>query len=450
MVYKRTVNGAPKIAKEELPERLVVRLARRMARQGLYDSLLMVLPPLGASLYLLLFSGFASRNLGSITLAAAALLAAGLLVRMGVRHADPPRVFIAARLLDERADGKERFMTLATLRSSTAPSFLLARLRQEAARLGARVDLGRDFPYRIKRSFFVSLIATLIIVLGFRLWPPMTSRGSLDPARVRQAAEELSRIPHLAEWARTLQVLADRLQDKHLSADEKRQLVQETLKKMENQSEQSRQGKGSDALGQAKGILQGVEQELGKSQGQGGELKTNLPQDEKGKEKGSGSGGESGDDQKSAALNKKDSGEAGANRPEQGTEQKSGEGGQGGEKKGGEGGKSREGKKELEGKVSKEEGKSGGKSKVGEEIPKGQSPEPYGETAGAGLKDGRFVTVQLPEEETGKSTGASDSEKRREVRPKVPLGNVPLGRPDARDALPERQHVPLEYRGMIR
>jgi hypothetical protein len=418
-----------------------------MARQNLYDSLLALLPPLGASLYLLgFFYGFAP-GAGAAVLAVTVFVAAGLLVAIRSRRAGASRVYYAARLLDEKAKGKERFVTLATLGPSVSPPFLLGRLRQEAARLGARVDLGRDFPYRVKRSFLVSLIASLMIVLGLHLLPRMRSQVSSDPGRIRQAAEELSRTPRLAEWARTLQTLADRLQDENLSANEKRQLVQQALQTIEKQLGKNRQqGGGGEELGEAAEILRGVEQELGKSGGQGG-VKTNLPQTGEGKEKGLGSGGGSGDDRKSSAEEKEGLGGEKAQRPDKATETKSGEGGRGGEKNGGEG---REGKNDQVGLSGKEKGESGGKSKVGEEIPKGASPEPYGEKAGAGLKDGRFVTVQLPEEETGKSTGAGDSEKRREVRPKVPVGNVPLGRPETPDAHPERQHVPLEYRGMIR
>lgn len=430
-----------------LPEGLIARLARRMARQDLYDSLLMALPPLGGSLFLLVFSNLPVKVPGSILLAAAALLAAALLVRMEGRGAGASRHYLAARLLDAKARGEERFVTLATLEPSAAPSFLMERLRRDAARLAPRVDLSKDFPYRVKRSFLISLIVSLILVLGLRLWPRIVSEGASGPALIRQAAEELSRTPRLAEWARTLLALADRLQEGHLSTDEKRGLIQEILKKMESRTGGSGQEQAGDVLGQAREILQGMERELRKNQGQGGELKTNLPQNREGGEKGSGSGGESGNDQKSAAPDKEGSGGKAAERPERGTEPKSGEGGQGGEKKGGEG---REAKKDQEGTAGKGEGKAGSKSKVGEEIPQGRSPDPYGEKAEAGLRDGRFVTVQLPEEESGKSSRRGDSEKRGEVRPKVPLGNAPLGRPDTPDALPERQPMPLEYRGMIR
>jgi hypothetical protein len=116
-------------------------------------------------------------------------------------------------------------------------------------------------------------------------------------------------------------------------------------------------------------------------------------------------------------------------------------------------GKSPQAGREPESTAGRREGSDGVGGKIGEEIPKGPAPDRYlkpGEKGGEGLQNGRFVTVQLPEEPAGDSTGGSDSDKRREVRPRLPVANVPLSRPGAPDPLPERQHVPLEYRGRIR
>jgi len=90
---------------------------------------------------------------------------------------------------------------------------------------------------------------------------------------------------------------------------------------------------------------------------------------------------------------------------------------------------------------------------MGEEIPRGKAAERFlkpGEEGEKGIKGARFVTVQLPEEEIASETGQGGSGKRRELRPKTPVGNVPLRRPDAPDASPEKQPLPLEYRGLLR
>ncbi len=94
----------------------------------------------------------------------------------------------------------------------------------------------------------------------------------------------------------------------------------------------------------------------------------------------------------------------------------------------------------------------GDKSK-GEEIPGGATPERFlqpGEQGEKGIKGARFVTVQLPEDKTEDSDAEGASGKRRKLLPKVPVSNVPLRQPDAPDAAPEKQPLPLEYRRLIR
>ncbi|MBM4297816.1 MAG: hypothetical protein FJ143_08760 [Deltaproteobacteria bacterium] len=74
-----------------------------------------------------------------------------------------------------------------------------------------------------------------------------------------------------------------------------------------------------------------------------------------------------------------------------------------------------------------------------------------GDGAG-GLKNARYVTVQLPEEvgaeEKGQSSGTKNSKNNR-AGAKVPVSNTPLP-PHLPDAPTEQQRMPLEYRGIIR
>ena len=69
-----------------------------------------------------------------------------------------------------------------------------------------------------------------------------------------------------------------------------------------------------------------------------------------------------------------------------------------------------------------------------------------------GLKNARYVTVQLPEDVAadakGEKTGTRDSKGNR-VGAKLPVSNTPLPA-HLPDAPAEKQQMPLEYRGIIR
>ncbi|TAJ91382.1 hypothetical protein EPO44_14565, partial [bacterium] len=152
------------------PERLVGRLVSHLKRHRLWDSLLLCIPPFLVFSLLVIFlyhSAWVAR--GSLIFVSAAVLGMALLLGLRRYRAAAPSVRIAARLIDERVEGKERFVTLATVDPSVCPSSLLARLRHEAAGLLHRLDLDRDFPYLVKRSFFQSLIGSLSAILLFLL-----------------------------------------------------------------------------------------------------------------------------------------------------------------------------------------------------------------------------------------------------------------------------------------
>jgi hypothetical protein len=116
----------------------------------------------------------------------------------------------------------------------------------------------------------------------------------------------------------------------------------------------------------------------------------------------------------------------------------------------------REKNQELAGKIQGNREDKGGKSKASEEIPQSAPPAERfnrpGEQGKEGIKGARYVTVQLPEEAAaeakGERGGTTDAKGNR-VGQKLPASNVPLPAhlPDAPN---EKQHVPLEYRGMIR
>ena len=438
-----------------VPEKLVDHLLSLLKRHVLWDSLLELFPPLLVFFYLAIFLyDPAWTTPGTLILAGAMVLGVALLIGI-LRHRPAAlSVCFAARLIDERVEGKDRFVTLATLDPSFRPSFLVTRLRREAAGLLHRIDLKRDFPYRVKRSFFVSLIGSLAVILLFYLLLQIPSFFTPQGRPLNELVQELSQVPRFSELARGLKAMALRLQEEDLSSTERRSLIQELLRKVEDQLGVERQegGAGSDLLSQAADTLRGMEQGLEKGQEQrgGGGLKTNLPEEREGEGKGSAKGdGEEGQGElvASGSRDLKGGQSTQGEAPEAGKRQ--GEKGQGkGDKLKGErekgGGIEGSAKGELEGK--------GTRSK-GEEIPRGAAPERFlqpGEQGEKGIKGARFVTVQLPEEGTEDLADEGGSGKRRRVQPKVPVSNVPLRRPDSRGASPEKQHLPLEYRGLIR
>ncbi len=455
MLYRKDMGQYSAGEQPGLPETLVVRLASHLKRHALWDALLWFFPPL------LVFSSIAvflyhSAWVGRETLIVVAAPFVGLALLTGFLRfrAVAPLRRAAAHLIDERVGGKDRFITLATIQPSLCPPFLLARLRREASGLMRHLDLAGDFPYRIKRSFFQSLIGSLSVVLLFLLFQQIGSIFVPAPDNeLAPLAQKLSPIPRFSELARSLEMLAARMRDQGLSAAEKRSLIREALKRVESQLAAERQlgGAANDLLNQAAGALRGMEQGLeeGQEQGAGG-----LNNDQTGKGKGSGKdSGQKGSGKEPGELSALEIKEQKGGQPERGERQEMGRK-QAGKNHGG-GEKDESGKEksdEVKGMGKEEAGGKGGK-RMEEEIPRGKTAERFlrpGEQGEKGIKGARFVTVELPEEEAGGSTGEGGLGKRRGFRPKVPISNAPLRPPDSPDAAPEKQPLPLEYRGLIR
>lgn len=439
------------------PERLVGRLISHLKRHRLWDSLLLFIPPflVFSSLAIFLYSS-AWVAWGSLIFVSAAVLGMALLLCLWRFRAAAPSLRTAARLIDERVEGKERFVTLATVDPSVCPSSLLARLRHEAAGLLHRLDLDRDFPYRAKRSFFQSLIGSLSAILLFLLFLQIASFFAPPAPRDNELAllaQKLSQIPRFAELARSLETLALRFRESALTSAEQRSLIQEVLKKLASRlvAEQQLGGTASDLLNQAAGALRELEQGLEGNQQRGaGGRKEQLSGEGEGDGKETGKGMR---EEKQGELSGVGGKELKEGRPERGEKQAAGK--QQAEKDQGKSesdGKGREKSGEVKG-MGKEEREGKGSRNVGEEIPRGKPAERFlapGEEGEKRIKGARFVTVQLPEEETESKAGQGGPGNRGKIRPKVPVSNVPLQRPDTPEASPEKQHLPLEYRGLIR
>ncbi len=359
---------------------------------------------------------------------------------------------LAARIVDSRVEGKDRFVTLATIDPSGHPPSLVARLRREANGLLHRIDIKKDFPYRVKGTSWASLIVSIVAVLLFHLLLQTTSLFTPQATSLKELVVKLSQVPQFSELARSLEIMGARIQLEDLSEEEERAFIQEMLEKVRNQLAVEKQNRGSrkELLSQTAESLRGMEQDLDKGQEKGsGELKTNLPEEREGEGKES-----TKEDGREGQGQSKPSGSDDLKREEtvQGKIQEAGRK-QGDRDKGPRDrvkGQEETGR-EIAGMAKGDLQREGTQSRV-DEIPHGPAPERFlkpGEQGEVGIKGARFVTVQLPEEET-ESRSSEGSEKKKKLRPKISVSNVPLRRPDSPDAISEKQPMPLEYRGLIR
>ena len=453
----------------ETPEGLIAHLVHRLRHHVLWDFLLIYLPPLIGAIYCvtdLYRRAWITQTTFVIAVVAAAALTL-VVIMYGYRLA-LPSVRLAAHLIDERAGATDRFITLSTIEPLSCPPSLLGRLRAEATGFLRRVKLRHDFPYKLKRSFYRSLLGSLVFAFLFHLLLPIAESrhdpGAV-PARLREVAAKMAQRPQMAELARALQRLAAKMEDPHTPEQEKQIAVQEMQRKIEQEQNKEEQKDNRDLLGQAASTLKGVEQQSGNGQEQqknqdkgGGGIQSNLPQEGQGEGKSSaGSGGDTkgeitaqlGKDTQQGKTAQGDPKEQGGEK----NQQKAGEG------KGDHPDPSqadRDKSQDVSGKTQGDREDKLGKSKQSEDIPRGAPPAERfsrpGEQGNEGIKGARYVTVQLPEDvaadSKGETTGTKDSKGNR-VGPKLPVSNVPLPA-HAADAPTEKQQVPLEYRELIR
>jgi hypothetical protein len=453
---------------EASPESLIDSLTRRLRNHRMQDSFLLFAPVGLACLYLgshLYRAAWIAQN--TFIIVAVGMIGVGMLaVVFGYRRMTPA-VHSAARLIDKKAAAEDRFLTLATVERSWCSHVLLGRLHHETSGLLGHIDLRRDFPYEIKRSFYWSVIASMVAILLFHLLLPMPDSATIAPLGPRhqlsQVAEKMAQRPGLQQLARDLQWLASQLQDPDASRVQKQQAVQQIQKKIEEQQNQQAQKDNQDVLAEAASTLKEIEQGSGnrqpKQQETGGDLQSNLPEGQGETKQSQGGGGDNKGDVKAQKSEPMEQGKAAQADPKQ----------QGNEKNqstqaGRENDKNQPGEeqgKEMKGKTEGGSEEKLGKSRLegkgrSEENPQGAPPAERftkpGEEGKGGLKGARYVSVQLPEElaaEGKKQSGATRERKEAKVRPNVPISNVPLPA-HVPDAPSEKQHLPLEYRGVIR
>lgn len=446
----------------ETPENLIGRVARQLRTHLMWDALLIFSPPILAVLYtvvLLYWVGWLPA--AGALLAGAVLVAAGLLAVASRRRRSILSLPSAARLVDHRAEAQDRFVTLATIDTQTSSEVLVARLRRETAGLLGRIHPSRDFPYRLKKSFYSSAAASLIAAIAVHLvLAGMPFPGASVPTQQRllELAEQMVQRPSLAEVGRRLQALAAKLEDPQAPVQEKQSMIQDLQNRLSKQQNEPQDS--SDLLAAAGSTLKSLEQQLGGAQEEqqegGAGINSNVSQDGQGDspQNAGGSGSSQGD--VTAQLNqemqvgKAGQGEAPGAAPEPAKrEQPEGKPDQAGASQ-----PERTDTREsaADGQAAIQE--KGGKGRS-EEIPKDGAPaERYqqsGEQGKEGIKGAQYVTVQLPEEIAANSSagGASKAGNENRNRPTLPVSNVPLPA-HVPEAPAEKQRMPLEYRNLIR
>jgi len=448
------------------PEQWVGRLVAQLRNHALWDSLLIFSPPLLVAIYLAVYL-YRGAWIAPITflLLSGAVIGVGLLAVVVRTRPLIPSVRSAARLVDEKTKAKDRFLTLATIDVGLWPAALVGRLRREAATLLERIDFRREFPYRIKRSFYWSFLVSLIAAALLHLsMPLMGSSRRQAPAyeKLSEVAEKMAQRPPLSALAHNLRTLAMKLEHPNVAEQEKQMLIHETLEQVEKQQKTEEEKENRALLGEASSTLQGLEQQSGRSQqkdsekGDGG-AQSNPSQEGQGEGKQSQGGGDSKGELNAERSKDMQQGQGARGDPkEQGKEKKQQSQRDGKDNQPDPSNKSdKDTGKELTGKTP-----GGSQEKLGrsrsEEIPQGAPPAERfyqpGEQGKEGVKGARYVTVQLPEELAADSKGEgaiSKPSKETRAYPKAPVSNAPLPA-YVPDAPTEKQQLPLEYRGIIR
>ena len=453
----------------EKPERLVRRLAARLSRHVLWDSLLLFVPPALALIYIVAL--FFQAAWLSARIAAAAAIAVAVLGGLAVyfrRRPLVPGMRTAARLIDRQSGAKDHFLTLASVDPANQPEAFLARLRRQAGGFLDRVDLKRNFPYRFKSSAYWSLGGSLLAASLIHLLLPLGLPGrdaARETERLRELAQQMAVNADLRALARELEATAAQLDDPKLSAEEKQALARQLEEKIQDQQKKQEQKDDQDLLAQAASALSGHkpqdaaggQQEKEQQKGAGG-IQSNARQDGQGQGKqGEGGSGE-GKDESGAQLSQgMDQGKSSqANNKERGQDKNPAGGEKDNQSPADPNQPDSDPDKDKPGKTQGGAREGGGRQQASADPPpQGGSPAERFYKPGEGkegLKGAGYVTVQLPEEVVADTKGESrptkDSKNSR-TRTQIPLSNVPLPS-HVPNAPTEKQPLPIEYRGIIR
>ena len=445
------------------------RLVARLSRHALWDSLLLFGPPVAAVIFIIaLLSETFWLDRSAAVATGGVILVLGALAVFLRRRPLVPSVRRAAQLIDQKSGAKDHFLTLATIDSAGQPSSFLARLRRQSETFLHRLELKRDFPYRVERSAYYSIGASLLGAMLFYLFLPAVHsarHGASVQERLRDLAQQMSAKPELRPFGKELHDLANKLADPQTTPEEKRALAEEMERKLEEQQKKEQQKDNRDLLGEAASALAGKEQQQAasgqqqKEQNQGGGgVQSNAPQDGQGESKQNSSDGSNGKNESSAQMNREmDQGKSSQANPQEPGQDKNRAGdAKNNQKQPDSNQPDDQPTKEKADKAQGDSKEGAGKQRASEEPPpQGGPPTERFYKPGEG-KDGLagkgYVTVQLPEEVAADAKGesrASKDAKNNRARSQVPVSNVPLPA-HVPNAPMEKQQVPIEYRGIIR
>jgi len=395
-----------------------------------------------------------------------------------------------ATLLDEKTNGQDRFLTLATCPQTPANTSFLTLVKQQAAKQAATFEPKRDVPFKLDKKVSIAFLAVaLSVALLFLI--PLTPTVSISvSAPVPEATlTELETIAHtLMNKGATPQeqtagaqllTLVQELKDPTLSPQEKRRLIDEAQQRMklnfslpqllpfdlklfatesEKDNGQGNQGdqpqpenkplaKANQNLEQLKKTLSsaaGNEPQPGpRQEGEqkeqhpqaGGGIQFNLPQPEPGKQQQQKGQEPSGQQQKSSqdqTPNIQD--QTAGTDPNQ-------PGGQRGQNQ-------EQDKKGPTPDPSRSEQQEKGTGSTVGSGPGERFLQPGEQPGGFLTKDARFVKVRIPVGEESREENGKRTENRGPALPKVPYSNAPLkeGPPDQPQP---KQPIPLEYRKIL-
>jgi hypothetical protein len=221
------------------PEKIIGVVRHRLALHALWQAVLFFLPPLLAFYYMIFFlHRFDWLASDAVLVAGASLLVVASVSVVARFRSLAPSERVVARLIDDKAEGKDRFVTLATIEPMASPPALLSRLKREAAALLARIEFKRDFPFRVSRSFLNSCIASLIAIVLFHLsmeLAPLFQPNTRDGNDLALVGEELARFPGLEKLAERLKAVATQVQDPAISDEEKLSSIEELRRQINQQ-----------------------------------------------------------------------------------------------------------------------------------------------------------------------------------------------------------------------
>ncbi len=403
---------------------------------------------------------------------------------------------VAAVLIDEKTDSKDRFLTLSTTPQAQTASPLFPVLQRQVTEKTSVFRLDRDVPFTLDRRVLFSFAGSALCILTFIMFPPLFSPTEKIEAAIPQSPITENEIEKLQEVARMLMrkgappqeqvvgkqllALAEKLKDPTLPQEEKQRLIEETQQKIQlsmpqllpfdlkifandskndkgegNQSEKpqkdgkssaksdqpAEQGKGSSSSGSTDQQQQGPQnnqQSNSKNQPQpkegGGGIKFDQPQQPQTGEKKERNGQEPSEQQQSAQNQAPNSQTPGSdpNRP------------------GGQDGSNQD--QEKKGQTPNPQQPGQGEGGKGSTVSGGRGErftQPGEQPGGFLTKDARFVKVRIPTGNEPQGKGDALADNYDPAQPKTPYSNAPL-----KDAPPDeiqpQQPIPLEYRAILK